>query len=158
MAKIYGPSGFVAASTDQVVGRFNDAIRGKAFIFLDEVLFAGDRRAADAIKSLSTSTNYGIETKGLPVIQCPIAVNIWLASNHDNAAFIEEYDARYWTLDVSPHRIGDTGYFSGLMREIESGGREAFAHYEGQLNQTRDDPPEHQPLRRAKMAGGLLSF
>jgi Family of unknown function (DUF5906) len=129
MLKIYGPSGFSASTTDQVLGRFNDAIRGRAFVFMDEVLFAGDRRSADALKSLSTSTAHGIETKGLPVIQCPVGVNLWLASNHENAAFIEEHDARYWALDISEHRVGDTAYFAELMREIDNGGREAFAHY-----------------------------
>ncbi|MBB4199203.1 hypothetical protein GGD83_003017 [Rhodoblastus sphagnicola] len=129
MAKIYGPSGFTAAATDQILGRFNSAIRGRAFIFLDEVLFAGDRKSADGIKSLSTATVIGIEEKGLPIVQCPIAVNLWLASNHENAAHIEEDDARYWALDVSPHRVGDTAYFSELTQEIENGGREAFAHH-----------------------------
>ncbi len=129
MAKIFGPGSFVPSTMDQVLGRFNDAIRGCAFVFLDEVLFAGDRRAADAIKSLSTCTEMGIETKGLPIVKCPIAVNLWLASNHDAAAHIEEHDARYWVLNVSEHRVGDAGYFAALMKEIESDGREAFAHY-----------------------------
>ena len=129
MSKIFGPSGFVPSTMDQVVGRFNDAIRGRSFIFLDEVLFAGDRRAADAIKSLSTCTELGIETKGLPIVKCPVAVNLWLSSNHDNAAHIEESDARYWVLNVSEHRIGDHAYFAALAKEIESGGREAFADY-----------------------------
>jgi hypothetical protein len=130
MAKIYGPSGFIAASADQILGRFNSAIRGRAFIFLDEVLFSGDRKAADGIKSLSTQTIIGIEEKGLPIVQCPVAVNLWLASNHENAAHVEEHDARYWPLEVSPHRVGDAAYFSELMQEIETGGgREAFAHY-----------------------------
>jgi hypothetical protein len=129
MAKIFGPSGFTPGTMDQVIGRFNDAIRGCAFVFLDEVLFAGDKRAADAIKSLSTRTEIGIEGKGLPIVKCPIAVNLWLASNHDNAAHIEEHDARYWVHDVSEHRVGDAAYFAALTAEIESGGREAFAHY-----------------------------
>src|SRR5208283_3397737 len=45
MTPIYGPSAFAAATTDQILGRFNSAIRGRAFVFLDEVLFAGDRKA-----------------------------------------------------------------------------------------------------------------
>ena len=152
MGKIYGPSGFTAAATDQILGRFNAAIRGRAFIFLDEVLFAGDRKAADGVKSLSTATVIGIEEKGLPIVQCPIAANLWLASNHDNAAHIEEHDARYWCLDVSPHRVGDTAYFAALMREIESGGREAFAHYLLNLDVTgfvpwRDAPKENDTKR-----------
>ena len=78
-------------------------------------------------KSLATATTYGIETKGLPIIQCPAAVNFWAATNHEVAAFIEESDVRYWVLDVSEHRVGDTGYFTTLIEEIENGGREAFA-------------------------------
>jgi hypothetical protein len=129
MGKIYGPTGFVPQATDQIIGRFNDAIRGRAFFFLDEVLFSGDRRAADAVKSLSTTTEIGIETKGIPIVKCPVAVNLWLASNHENAAHIEEGDARYWVLKVSEHRIEDHAYFADLMQEIETGGREAFAYY-----------------------------
>jgi hypothetical protein len=129
LLKIYGDAGSVPNSTDQVLGRFNDAIVGRAYIFLDEVMFFGDRRSADAIKSLATTTLYGIETKGLPIIQCPVGVNIWMATNHPVAAFIEERDARYWVLNVSEHRVGDTDYFDGVLKELESGGREAFAHY-----------------------------
>ena len=125
---IYGPSGFTPATTDQVLGRFNDAIVGRVYIFLDEVMFSGDRRAADAIKRLATATSYGIEAKGLPIIQCPVGVNFWAATNHDTAAFIEEADARYWVLDVSESKVGDSAYFIALMREIENGGREALAH------------------------------
>jgi hypothetical protein len=128
MLKIYGPAGFAPAAIEQVLGRFNDIIVGRAYIFLDEVMFSGDRRSADAIKSLATATIYGIETKGLPIIQCPVGVNFWAATNHEVAAFIEESDVRYWVLDVSEHRVGDTDYFTRLIEEIENGGREAFAH------------------------------
>jgi hypothetical protein len=129
LLKIYGDAGFVPNSTDQVLGRFNDIIVGRAYVFLDEAMFFGDRRAADAIKSLSTTTLYGIETKGLPTIQCPVGLNFWMATNHPVAAFIEERDARYWVLNVSEHRVGDTGYFDDVLKELENGGREAFAHY-----------------------------
>jgi Family of unknown function (DUF5906) len=129
MAPIYGPSAFVPAAMDQVLGRFNDGIRGRAFIFLDEVLFGGDKKSANGIKSLSTATAVGIETKGLPIVTCPVAVNIWLATNHDNAAHIEESDERYWVLNISEHRQGDHAYFSALTKEIKSGGREAFAEF-----------------------------
>jgi hypothetical protein len=127
MAPIYGPSGFAPSTMDQVLGRFNDCIRGRAFIFLDEVLFGGDKRSANGIKSLSTSTSVGIETKGLPIVTCPVAVNFWLATNHENAAHIEESDERYWVLNVSEHRRGDHAYFTALSNEIKDGGREAFA-------------------------------
>ena len=65
----------------------------------------------------------------MPIVTCPIAVNFWLSSNHKDAAYIEKFDARYWVLNVSEHRIGDKEYFSALLNEIEGGGREAFAHH-----------------------------
>jgi hypothetical protein len=129
LAVIYGSSGFMTSDLSQIITRFNDTLRGKAFIFLDEALFAGDRKAADAIKALATTTIMGIEPKGVPIVQCPIAVNLFLATNHEDAAHVEEADARYWILEVSPHRVGDVKYFSDLYAEIESGGREAFMHY-----------------------------
>jgi hypothetical protein len=115
-------------------------------------MFSGDRKAADAIKRLATTTLYGIETKGLPVIQCPVAVNLWAATNHDVAAFIEEQDVRYWVLNVSEHRVGDTDYFARLAEEIENGGREAFAHSllerdVSRFNPLRDTPKNNDAKR-----------
>jgi hypothetical protein len=152
LLKIYGPSGFIPATTEQVVGKFNDALLGCVYVFLDEVMFSGDRKAADAIKRLATTTLYGIETKGLPVIQCPVAVNLWAATNHDVAAFIEEQDVRYWVLNVSEHRVGDTDYFARLAEEIENGGREAFAQSllerdVSKFNPLRDTPKNNDAKR-----------
>jgi hypothetical protein len=149
LLKVYGPAGFTPSSTDQVLGRFNDAIVGRVYVFLDEVMFSGDRRSADAIKSLSTATTYGIETKGLPIIQCPVAVNFWAATNHDTAAFIEEADVRYWVVDVSESKVGDTAYFAALMQEIENGGREAFAHHLLNLDVTGFVPLRDVPKNNA---------
>jgi Family of unknown function (DUF5906) len=129
MLKIYGDAGFSPSSTDQVLGRFNDIIVGCAYVFLDEAMFFGDRRSADAIKSLATKTSHGIETKGLPIIQCPVGLNFWMATNHDIAAYIEEHDARYRVLIPSEHRVDDTAYFNEVLNELENGGREAFAYY-----------------------------
>lgn len=129
LAVIYGNSGFMTGNLGQIITRFNDTLRGKAFIFLDEALFAGDRKAADTIKSLATATRLAIETKNLPIVQMPCGVNLFLATNHDDAAYVEEADVRYWILEASPDRVGDTVYFRDLYAEIEGGGREAFMHY-----------------------------
>jgi Family of unknown function (DUF5906) len=129
LLKIYGPSGFSPSSMDQILGRFNDSLRGRAFVFCDEVLFSGDLRAANALKALSTTTLKGLETKGLPIIQCPVAVNLWLVSNDETPIHLEEGDARHWILRVNEKRIGDVAYFEALADEIITGGREAFADF-----------------------------
>ena len=127
--KIYGEdAGLIPSSTDQVLGRFNDALVGVVYVFLDEVMFHGDRKAADSIKTLATTDRYSIEPKGLPIIKVPGGVNLWMATNHPAAAYIEEKDARYWVLEPSGHRIGDHDYFAKVLKEINTGGREAFAH------------------------------
>ena len=129
--KIYGEdAGLIPSSTDQVLGRFNDALVGVVYIFFDEIMFHGDRKAADTLKTLATTDRYSIEPKGLPIIKVPVGVNLWMATNHPAAAYIEEKDARYWVLEPSEHRVGDHGYFARVLKEINSGGREAFAHTE----------------------------
>ncbi|MEC7839046.1 MAG: CHC2 zinc finger domain-containing protein [Chlamydiota bacterium] len=129
LSVIWGESGFTTSDIGQIITRFNDTIRGKSYIYLDEALFSGDRKSSDAIKSLATCTRMGVETKGIPIVQFPIAVNLFLATNHDDAAYVEESDARYWILEVSPHRVDDTNYFEDLYEEIVNGGREAFMDY-----------------------------
>lgn len=126
---IYGNSGFKPAGLEQVIGRFNDTMKGKAFVYLDEVLFAGDLRSADSLKSLTTAKFLGIETKNVAVIQAPVGINFYLTTNHENAAHIEELDDRYWILEVSTHKKGDTEYFKLLFEEINNGGLEAYHYY-----------------------------
>ena len=149
LLKIYGNAGFSTSDLGQITARFNDTIRGKACIFLDEALFSGNRKSADAIKSIATSTQLGIETKGLPTVQVPIGVNFFLATNHEDAAYIEEADARYWIFEVSPHRAGDVDYFTSLYKEIENGGREAFMHYLQSLDVSGFIPSRDVPKNNA---------
>lgn len=128
LAPIWGNAGFKTGDIGQILTRFNDTLRGKGFIFLDEALFAGDLQAADAMKSLATATSHGIEAKGLPTVQFPIALNFFLSTNHDDAAHLEEADLRYWILEVSAHRVKDTEYFAAILDEMNEGGKEAFLH------------------------------
>ena len=126
LGKMYGSSGLITSDMGKVLGRFNDAIRGKSYIFLDEALFGGDKKSADSVKALSTTKIASIEAKGMPVVQTPSGVNLFLASNHSNAAHIESGDSRYWILDVSDEKSGDHKYFESLYKEINSGGVAAF--------------------------------
>ena len=121
--KIYGPSGFFPSSASQVLGKYNDTLRGKSFVLCDEVMFAGDQRAMNALKALSTTTIKGLEGKNLPIIEYPLGVNLWLSSNAETPVHLETGDARHWILRTSEHRIGDHAYFAKLMDEIRNGER-----------------------------------
>jgi len=103
-------------------------MRGTAYVALDEAHFAGDRKAADRIKSQAAAETMTIEGKGLPKIQCPVGVNIFLATNHEHAAHVEWSDARYWILKVASHRKNDREYWAALFKEIDNGGIAALLH------------------------------
>lgn len=148
---ILGPCGFGAATIDQVLGKFNAAIVGRVIIVMDEVVFYGDRRSADQIKSLATTKSRAIEGKNKPIVETPVAVNLWLTTNHEAAASIEEHDRRYWVLECSDQRVGDRAYFEALMTEIEGGGREAFLHELLELDVSGFKPQHDVPMNnRAK--------
>jgi hypothetical protein len=125
---IFGLHGIFSASSEQVFGRFNDLIRGKSYCGLDEACFAGDRKTADKIKSYAAAETASIEGKGLPTVQCPVGVNMYLATNQEHAAHVEWSDARYWILKVSPHRKNDRDYWAALFKEIDNGGIAALLH------------------------------
>ena len=126
---IFGPlHGVFTDEFEHYFGRFNDGMRGKVCVCLDEACFAGDKKAADKIKSAAATGTMSIEAKGLPKIQLPAGVNIYMATNHAHAAHVEQHDARYWILKVSPHRNGNVAYWTELFKEIDGGGIAAFLH------------------------------
>ena len=154
---IFGLHGIFSADSGKVFGRFNDAIRGKACVILDEACFAGNRDIADKLKSASGSETASIEGKGLPVIECPVAVNWYMATNHEHAAHVEWGDVRYWILKVSPCRKNDRSYWACLIKEINNGGVEAFlsdllardvSGFDPQRDVPRDND-EHKANQRA---------
>ena len=151
LPEIFGSlHGAFTSEYEHVFGRFNDFVRGKAFIGLDEACFAGDRKAADKIKSTAAAETMSIEGKGLPKLQCPVAVNIYLATNHEHAAHVEQYDARYWILKVSPHRKNDVSYWTSLFKEIEEGGIAAFLHDLLSRDVSNFVPQRDVPLQNAE--------
>ncbi|RTL86437.1 MAG: hypothetical protein EKK29_09455 [Hyphomicrobiales bacterium] len=145
---IFGDA-FSTSNIKLIIGRFKDHLRGKSLIFLDEALFAGNREGADLIKAFATASFESLEPKGLPPLQLPVAFNFWLCSNHEDAAYIEKFDARYFVLNVSPHRYGGTAYFDAVLDEAKNGGREAFADYLLSLDLSDFNPVGDMPKSTA---------
>jgi len=123
---IFGAHGFMTHTEDTGLGRFNDTLRGRGYLFLDEAAFARNRQLADRIKGYAAAHTLAIEGKGLPVTQIPSGLNLYLATNHREIAHVEQADARFWILSVAEHRYGDHAYFADVLHEIENGGLSAF--------------------------------
>jgi len=123
----FGSCGKKAERDKSVTGSFNSALAGAAYLFADEVFFAGDRKSADYLKSLSATDRFRLEEKYLKEIELPNAINMWFASNKPNPVHVEEKDARYWILRVNEEQRSKE-YFDKLLSHIDSGGLSAFLY------------------------------
>ena len=83
LRKLWGSHGGYVSNGKQVVGNFNAHLAALCYLFADEAIFAGDKAAANAIKSLITEDIIAIERKGLDITQERNYLRIAMASNHD---------------------------------------------------------------------------
>ena len=128
MLKIFGRAGYMTPRIEDITGQFNEILRGKSFLVLDEALFAGNRAGANQIKGYAASDFIPISAKFLPNLMVPNGLNIWTLSNEKVPVHIGQKDARHWTLRVSPEKKGNRKYWDNLYEEISNGGCEAFLH------------------------------
>jgi Family of unknown function (DUF5906) len=152
MGKIWGRAFANETNTEALSGRFNDVLRGKSYLLLDETAFQGDNRVADALKRASTAKRMNLEPKGGAKFECPVGLNVTLLSNHEHAAHVEEGDARYWIMKPSQHRKGDHDYFAALGCQVENGGPAALLDFllkrdVSAFNPQRDVPMDNDAKR-----------
>jgi hypothetical protein len=111
-----------------ITGSFNAALERSFIVFADEALFAGDRRASDALKSLVTEPTILINEKHQPARQVHSFHRFFAATKANHLKATDRDDRRDFTLRVSECRKGDTAYWQALYHEIEHGGVEAMVH------------------------------
>ncbi len=121
---------YVYASDDQkVLGDFNGLLMGAVLLHLDEAVFAGDRRAANLMKSLITEPEQTVQLKFVDSQRMRNCTHILISSNEGWICPVSLDDRRYLVLDVSKARQNDRPYFLAIKRELESGGYGALLHY-----------------------------
>jgi len=113
---------------DTVTGNFNVALERSFILFMDEALFAGDRKASDALKSNVTEEIIQINEKYQPARQVRTYHRFFAATNAAHFKNTERDDRRDFTLRVSESRKGDHAYWAALNHEILNGGVEAMAY------------------------------
>jgi|GEM_PF-354677 len=113
---------------DAVIGTFNAILERAYIVFMDEALFAGNRRGTDELKSIVTEPIIQISEKYQPSRQIRSCHRFIAATNADHFKNTERDDRRDFTLRVSDIRKGDLEYWKLLNDEIENGGVEAMVH------------------------------
>lgn len=128
LGKIWGATFLQISNVDSVTGNFNASLERAYIVFMDEALFAGDRKAANSLKSLVTEPVIHINEKHQPARQTSSFHRFFAATNADHLKNTDRDDRRDFTLRVSEARKGDHEYWMALNHEIDNGGVEAMVH------------------------------
>ncbi|CAB4437318.1 unnamed protein product [Rhizophagus irregularis] len=121
--RILGRENFFSTTRlEDVMGRFNAAVRAKKLIILNECDMSGKEwhGANNRFKSLITEPYICIEEKGIDVKVIDDFAGYIILSNHAMPIRIEMGDERYVALDVLAKYKGNREYFGFLIKVLEN--------------------------------------
>jgi hypothetical protein len=118
------------ANGDQLTGRFNASVGKSCFIFLDEAVWAGDKKGEGVLKALITEPSLTLEAKFRDPITVANRLRIMVASNNDWAVPAGIGDRRWLILNINNRHAGtkNADYFAALKDEVDNGGPAAMLH------------------------------
>ena len=126
--KIWPSTYLQVSNIDAITGNFNGALERSFIVFMDEALFAGDRKSSDALKSLVTEPLILINEKHQPARQTKSYHRFIAATNAMHLKHTDNDDRRDFVLQVSERHKNDHNYWNELDHEMNHGGIEAFMY------------------------------
>jgi len=126
MLKLFGHHGALLDDADRLLGHFNDWVEPISFILAEEILWAGDHKTADKLKSRVTADTFQIERKHGAIKQAPNRLHMIMTTNHDHAISAGVGDRRFVVLDVSDQHACDKAWFDPLYRDLNDGAANEF--------------------------------
>jgi hypothetical protein len=144
---------------DQLTGRFNASLATSCVVFLDEAVWAGDKKGEGTLKALITEPTFQMEAKFRDPIMVKNTMSIWIASNNDWAVPAGVGDRRWFILHVADTYagMGHPEYWHALYSEIENGGAAAMLYDLLKVPLTNFDP-RAIPQTAAKAEQQVLSL
>lgn len=155
--KIWTSTFLFVNNVDQVIGNFNASLERSFIVFMDEALFVGDKRAANALKSLVTESLIHINEKHQPARQTQSFHRFIAASNATHFKNTEHDDRRDFVLSVSDRYKGNTDYWIELEYEMNNDGIEAFMFELQEMDLTKFNV-RCKPSTRALLEQKLMSL
>ena len=145
------------SDSKHLTGNFNAHMADCIIFFVDEALWAGDKKHEGILKATITEETKLIEAKYRNAESQNNYLHLLMASNEDWVVPAGLDSRRFFVLDVRDDRMKDTDYFLKIKRELDSGGREALLH----TLLTRDVSTflyDHPPITDALREQRKLSF
>jgi len=129
LGSLFGRHYMQVSNSSHLVGNFNKHLRDCCLLFADEAFFAGDKKHEGVLKALITERYLAVEAKGFDVEPSPNFIHLMMASNSDWVVPAGMNERRFFVLDVKPHHMQDTKYFSKITEQLNNGGRQALLHF-----------------------------
>lgn len=127
---LFGKNFAHVTNADQLTGRFNASIGNSCLVFLDEALWAGDKKGEAVLKGLITEPRLQLEAKFRDPIMVDNRLRIMVASNSDWFVPVGVRDRRWFVLDVAHTYAGTEhrGYWKDLYEQTDNGGAAALLY------------------------------
>jgi len=93
---------FSPGSPESVFGNFNEGMSNCLMLFLDELVWGGDKTKAGTLKKLITEPHIYVNKKHMPLEKVDNLCNIFISSNEQYVIPAGSTDQRFQVLDVSP--------------------------------------------------------
>jgi hypothetical protein len=126
MCDIFGHHGRRIDDQAQLLGHFNGDLETACMILADEMLFAGDPKTADKLKSRVTSDTIPLEAKFRNRREVPNRMHVIMTTNHEHAVSAGVRDRRFFVCNVSDEHAQDPAWFRPLYRDLDHGGKAQF--------------------------------
>jgi phage/plasmid primase-like uncharacterized protein len=148
---IFGDAYLPIANQHHILGNFNMHLSKCLFLFLDEAIWGGDKKAEGILKHLITSDVNMFEPKGIDSVAMKSYLNIMIASNEDWVIPATADERRFFALDVKMDLQGKEkrAYFNAIYDEMQNGGPAAMLHDLLEVDVDLDvlrDPPKTDML------------
>jgi phage/plasmid primase-like uncharacterized protein len=127
---LFGDAYLPVANQHHIPGNFNMHLSKCLFLFLDEAIWGGDKKAEGILKHLITSDVNMFEPKGIDSVAMKSYLNIMIASNEDWVIPATADERRFFALDVKMDLQGKEkrDYFNAIYEEMQNGGPAAMLH------------------------------
>jgi len=126
MLDIFGQHESLVDDKDRLLGRFNDWLETACFVLAEEILFAGDHKSDDKMKSIVTGDVLQVEGKYRTCRQVQNRTKFIATTNHDHAVAAGVRERRKVVFDVSAEHVGDRAWFDALYHDLAGGGTSEF--------------------------------
>jgi hypothetical protein len=160
LKELAGQHGRQVAQADHFTGKFNEHLADTILLFVDEGLWAGDRKLEGALKNLITEPVLTFEGKHKPVVSGPNRLHVVIASNEDWVVPASDDERRFavFEADSEAHRNLPPGFFNDLRRQMESGGLAAMLFDLAEMPLAGWHPRSDIPITRALTEQKVQSF